>query len=127
MTDSRLSDLTDEIVETTLQSAQPCAMRGGTKRISASPETVERDLARFVLSLIEVLRQLIERQALRRVDGGSLSEDQIERLGLTLLKLEARMEELKRTFGLTDADLRLDIGDVIESDERDFPGSMDRF
>ena len=58
--------------------------------------------------------------------GASLSEGQIGRLGLTLLKLEVRMEVLERTFGPTDADLRLNISDVTESGERDFFGSMER-
>ena len=69
-------------------------------RIVADPKKVERDLARLVLSVIELLRQLLERQAIRRVENGSLSEDEIECLGETLLKLETRMAELKTAFGL---------------------------
>ena len=79
-------------------------------RIVADPKSVERDLARLVLSVIELLRKLLERQAVRRVENGSLSEDEIERLGETLLKLEARMGELKVAFGLGDQELTLDLG-----------------
>ena len=80
------------------------------RRINADPEQVERGLAQLVLTLVEVLRQLMERQALRRVEAGSLSEDEVERLGLTFMKLEDRMDELKALFGLTDSDLNLELG-----------------
>jgi hypothetical protein len=60
--------------------------------------------------VIELLREILEHQAIRRMDGGTLSEEQIERLGLALLKLKERMDELKTTFGLTDEDLNIDLG-----------------
>jgi hypothetical protein len=81
-----------------------------SRRIDADPENVERGLAQLVLTLIELLRQLMERQALRRVEAGGLDEETIERLGATLMALEERMEELKQTFGLSDEDLNLDLG-----------------
>jgi hypothetical protein len=84
--------------------------RHSPERVTLDPEKVERDLARLVLGLVEVLRQLLERQAVRRVEAGTLSEDEIERLGETLLKLETRMRELKAVFGLGDQDLSLDLG-----------------
>jgi hypothetical protein len=80
------------------------------KRINVDPEKVEHGLAKLVLTLIELLRQLMERQALHRIEGGSLSEEEIERLGQTFMKLEARMVELKETFGLEDEDLNLNLG-----------------
>ena len=80
------------------------------RRVNADPEGVERGLAKLVLTLIELLRQLLERQALRRIEAGSLSDEEIERLGQTFLKLGARMEELKQTFGLEDEDLNLNLG-----------------
>jgi len=80
------------------------------RRVSADPETVERGLAQLVLTLIELLRQLMERQALRRMDAGTLDEDEIERLGQTFMKLDERMDELKAEFGLRDEDLNLDLG-----------------
>jgi hypothetical protein len=80
------------------------------ERIVIDPKKVERDLARLVLSVIELLRQLLERQAVRRVESGRLSEDEIECLGETLLRLEARMDELKTAFGLAGQELTLDLG-----------------
>jgi len=80
------------------------------RRVNADPQGVERGLAKLVLTLIELLRQLLERQALRRIEADSLTDEEIERLGQTFLKLETRMEELKRTFGLEDEDLNLNLG-----------------
>ncbi len=60
--------------------------------------------------MIELLREVLEHQAVRRMDGGTLNDAEIERLGLALLKLNTRMDELKRTFGLTDEDLNIDLG-----------------
>lgn len=80
------------------------------RRIDADPEKVERGLAQLVLTLVELLRRLMERQALRRMEAGSLSDDEIERLGQTFMLLADRMERLKTEFGLEDADLNLDLG-----------------
>jgi hypothetical protein len=80
------------------------------RRVNADPEGVERGLAKLVLTLIELLRRLMERQALRRMESGSLSDEEIERLGQTFLKLDARMEELKLIFGLKDEELNLSLG-----------------
>jgi hypothetical protein len=79
-------------------------------RINADPERVEQGLARLVLTVIELLREVLEHQAVRRMDGGTLSDAEIERLGLALLKLNTRMDELKTIFGLTDEDLNIDLG-----------------
>ena len=81
-----------------------------TRRVNADPESVERGLAQLVLTIVELLRQLMERQALRRVDGGSLSEEQVERLGRAFMELDRRMKELRDEFGLTEEDLNLDLG-----------------
>ncbi|EHR60944.1 gas vesicle protein K [Saccharomonospora cyanea] len=80
------------------------------ERIDSDPESVEHGLASLVLTIIELLRQLMERQALRRVDAGDLTEEQVERIGLTLMKLEERMEELREHFGLDPEDLNIDLG-----------------
>lgn len=80
------------------------------RRINAGPEKVEQGLAKLVLTLIELLRKLLEKQALRRIEGGSLTGEQIERLGQTFMRLEKKMEELKETFGLKDSDLNLNLG-----------------
>jgi hypothetical protein len=79
-------------------------------RINADPERVEQGLARLVLTVIEVVRKVLEHQAVRRMDGGGLTAEEVERLGLTLLKLDERMQQLKGAFGLTDEDLQIDLG-----------------
>jgi len=79
-------------------------------RIETEPDTVERDLIKLVLTVVELVRQLMERQALRRVDQGDLTEDQEERIGMTLMLLEERMTELRERYGLSAADLNLDLG-----------------
>lgn len=80
------------------------------QRLKTDPDTVERDLIKLVLTIVELLRQLMERTALHRVDQGGLSEDQEERVGLTLMTLQERMAELADRYGLTMADLNLDLG-----------------
>jgi hypothetical protein len=79
-------------------------------RIEANPDDVEAGLAKLVLTLIEFLRQILEHQAVRRMEGGGLSDDEIERLGLTLMRLQERLEELKTDFGLAGEDLNIDLG-----------------
>ncbi|HJS94812.1 MAG TPA: gas vesicle protein K [Solirubrobacteraceae bacterium] len=80
------------------------------RRLNADPETLEKGLAHLVLTLVELLRQLMERQALRRIEGGTLDDEEIERLGRTFMALSERMEELKRVFGLEDEELNLNLG-----------------
>lgn len=79
-------------------------------RIDATPEGVEQGLAKLVLTIIEVLRKVLEHQAVRRMDGGSLSDEEVERLGLALLSLDGRLRELKTVFGLSDEELEIDLG-----------------
>ena len=81
-----------------------------SRRVNADPESVQRGLAQLVLTIVELLRQLMERQALRRIDSGSLSDEQEERLGQTFMELDRRMAELRDEFGLTEEDLNLDLG-----------------
>ncbi|MFD9794278.1 gas vesicle protein K [Streptomyces sp. NPDC059070] len=80
------------------------------QRLEVDPDALERDLARLVLTVVELLRQLMERQALRRVETGELTEEQEDRIGLTLMLLEDRMAELTRRFGLRPEDLNIDLG-----------------
>ena len=94
----------------TAEIALQALARALPERIDADPEKVEQGLARIVLTVVELLRRVLEHQAVRRMDGGTLSDEEIERLGLALLKLSERMEELKTTFGLTDEDLSIDLG-----------------
>lgn len=79
-------------------------------RVNANPQNVEKGLARLVLTLIDLLRQLMERQAIRRMEGGSLSDEEVERLGQTFMKLEQRIGELTQSFGLERSDLNIDLG-----------------
>lgn len=78
--------------------------------VDCTPENIEQGLAKLVLSLIELLRQLLERQAIRRMQGGSLSDQQVESMGEALMKLEEKIRELADHFGLTPADLNLELG-----------------
>jgi hypothetical protein len=80
------------------------------RRLNADPEDLEKGLAQLVLTLVELLRQLMERQALRRIETGTLTDEEVERLGRTFMALSERMEELKRVFGLEEADLNLNLG-----------------
>jgi hypothetical protein len=79
-------------------------------RLNTDPENVENGLAKLVLTLIEVLRKVLEHQAVRRMEGGHLSDAEIEKLGVALLRLNDRMQEMKGIFGLTDDDLQIDLG-----------------
>ena len=88
----------------------PDATTGTGSRIDCSPENIEQGLAKLVLGLIELLRQLLERQAIRRMQGGALTDQQVEEMGDALMKLERKMHELADHFGLTPADLNLDLG-----------------
>src|SRR6476660_8571561 len=81
-------------------------------RINIDAESVEQGLAKLELTLIEFIRRLLGKQAVRRMEGGDLSPEQIEQLGLALMKLEAKLQELKTKFGLADEDLNLDLGPI---------------
>jgi len=88
--------------------ADELAPRG--RRVELDPQDVSRGLVQLVLTVVELLRQLMERQAVRNMDAGGLTDEQIERLGTTFMRLDERMAELKEHFGLTDEDLNLDLG-----------------
>ncbi|HYX53735.1 MAG TPA: gas vesicle protein K [Candidatus Limnocylindrales bacterium] len=79
-------------------------------RIDCSPENIEQGLARLVLGLVELLRRLLERQAIRRMEGGSLEDAKIEEMGQALMRLEAKVNEIAAAFGLRPEDLNLDLG-----------------
>lgn len=82
------------------------------KRINADPENVEKGLAKLVLTLVELIRKLMEKQAMRRIESGSLTDEEIERIGETLMKLENKMHELKENFGFKDEELNLNLGPI---------------
>ncbi|HKC27806.1 MAG TPA: gas vesicle protein K [Jatrophihabitans sp.] len=77
-------------------------------RVDSDAESIERDLFRLVLTVIELIRQLMERQAVRRMD--ELDDRQVEALGTALMQLDAAMTELRERYDLTPADLNLDLG-----------------
>lgn len=80
------------------------------ERIDLDPADIERGLAGLVLTLVEFLRQVLERQAIRRMEGGSLSDDEVERVGLALMRLEEKIGEIANQFGLDQDDIQLRIG-----------------
>jgi Gas vesicle protein K len=90
--------------------AQHTDLTAPRQRINSDPASVERGLVSLVLTLVELLRQLMERQAIRRVDRGDLTDEQIERIGTTLMLLEEKMTELREHFGLEPEDLNIDLG-----------------
>jgi hypothetical protein len=81
-----------------------------TDRIDANADTIERELLKLVLTIVELVRQLMERQAIRRMDQGDLSTAQVEELGLGLMRLEEAMTALREQFGLSASDLNIDLG-----------------
>jgi len=99
---AEMADLVDPDEITSLHNSGP------ERRIALDPEKVEQGLAQLVLSLIELVRRLLEKQALRRIDSGSLNPGQVENLGITLMRLEEQMESMKRHFNVDD--LNLDLG-----------------
>jgi hypothetical protein len=101
MTDTETLQLREELEE--LMGRLPT-------RIDADPDKLDVGLARLVMTVIELLRRVLEHQAVRRMDAGSLSEEEEERLGLAFLRLRDRMEEIRTTLGLTEDDLNLDLG-----------------
>jgi hypothetical protein len=83
---------------------------GTIDRIDCSPENIEQGLARLVLSLVELLRRLLERQAIRRMEGGSLDDAKVEEMGQALMRLEMKVHEIAAAFGLKPEDLNLELG-----------------
>jgi hypothetical protein len=105
--------LTPQEVEETvaeLRRQLQSSANGQSSRIECNEETIEQGLAKLVLGLIEMLRQLLERQAIRRMEGGSLDDQQVEEMGRALMKLEEKIRELAEQFGLRPEDLNLDLG-----------------
>jgi len=79
-------------------------------RVDVDPDAIENGLAKLVLTLVEFLRQLLERQAVRRMEGGSLSDEEVERMGVALMRLEQKVHEMARTFGIDPTELNLEVG-----------------
>lgn len=79
-------------------------------RLDASPEDIEAGVGKLVLTLVEFIRQVLEHQAVRRMEGGGLDEDEMERLGLALMRLEERLDDIREAFGIEKDDLNIDLG-----------------
>ena len=104
-------DLSALPAETSLRGASPVSVGiERPRRIDIAQDDVKNGLGQLVLTVVELLRQVVERQAIRRVEGGSLNEAEIERLGTTLMQLSEQMDLLKKHFGLKDEDLNIDLG-----------------
>ena len=88
------------------------AKDAGPPRWNADPDEVRRSVVKLVLTLVEFIRQLLERQALRRVEAGTLSDDETEAVGLALMRLEETIRELGAQFGLSPEELNLDLGPI---------------
>ena len=88
------------------------ALKAAPPRWNADPDDVRKSVARLVLTLVEFIRQLLERQAIRRMDAGTLSEDETEAVGLALMRLEETVRDLGAQFGIAPEDLNLDLGPV---------------
>lgn len=87
-------------------------MAGGPPRWNADPDEVRRSVLKLVLTLVEFVRQLLERQAIRRMEGGSMSDAETEAVGLALMRLEETVRDLATQFGLAPEDLNLDLGPI---------------
>jgi len=105
-------DLTDRDLDGFRDAVGSAAQPTGAVRWNAQPDDVQRSVVKLLLSLAEFLRELMERQAVRRMDEGTLAPDEIEALGLALMRLEATLNDLAGQFGLTPEDLNLDLGPI---------------
>src|SRR5512146_3249305 len=106
MTDSAKPHTPQEIAQAVAEVSSQNA-QGSAQRIDCTPENIEQGLARLVLSIMELLRKVLERQAIRRMEGGSISSQQVEEMGQALKKLEEKVRELADHFGLKPEDLNL--------------------
>jgi len=106
-----LNNITDPVESITDFTNEVSSLNKGFKnRMNADPEAVEQGLAKLVLTLIELLRRLMEKQAMRRIENGTVNDEEIEKLGIAFMKLEEKMQELRELFGLKEEDLNLNLG-----------------
>jgi len=93
--------------------AKTMAPRGNgasSRRLNLDQEKKKNGLAQLVLTVVKLLHELLEKQAIRRIDGGSLTDEEIERLGFTLMRQSEEIGRISREFGLEEEDLNLDLG-----------------
>lgn len=134
MTRRRPSTKRRQARRTSRRSVQPAALRAGSVEVqeieslraelqrvargtqpprwNADPDEVRRSVVKLVLTLVEFIRQLLERQAIRRVEQGTLTDEETEAVGLALMRLEETIRELSAQFGIAPEDLNLDLGPV---------------
>lgn len=86
------------------------AKTGRENRLALDPNKAQSGLASLVLTLVELIRQLLEREAVRRLERGTLSMDEVEQLGTAFLQLQEKIAELREVFGLSEEDLNIDLG-----------------
>ena len=109
---AHLGSLEVQELESVRMELERLAERGTPPRWNAEPDDVRRSVAKLVLTLVEFIRQLLERQAIRRMDAGTLTPEQTEAVGLALMRLEETVRDIGRQFGLAPEDLNLDLGPV---------------
>lgn len=107
-----MNNFTD--IDLLLEQHLPKIIKESTPNLMLNPENAENGLMKLVLSLVELLRQTIEKQAIRKIEITNLSDIEIEKIGLTLMKLEQKMDDLKQEFGFTDKDLEINLGKWID-------------
>jgi hypothetical protein len=110
--DSSIATVQVEELESMRAEVERLARRAAPPRWNADPDEVRRSVAKLVLTLVEFIRQLLERQAIRRMDAGTLTAEETEAVGLALMRLEETVHELGAQFGLALDDLNLDLGPV---------------
>ncbi len=106
------SDSLDEFARVMNYDGSPRNVEGGSEkaRINLDQDAVKNGLGQLVLTVVKLLHELLERQAIRRMESGSLNDDQIERLGVTLMRQAQEIDRLRKDFGLEEEDLNLDLG-----------------
>jgi hypothetical protein len=107
-----LSSLEIKEIESLREELDRLGGRSAAPRWNADPEDVRRSVAKLVLTLVEFIRQILERQAIRRMGAGSLTGEETEAVGLALMRLEDTIKELGQQFGLAPEDLKLDLGPI---------------
>jgi hypothetical protein len=109
---AEIAGLQVEEIESLRGELQRVAARVEPPRWNANPDDVRKSVAKLVLTLVEFIRQLLERQAIRRMEAGTLTDDETEAIGLALMRLEETVRDLGAQFNLAPEDLNLDLGPI---------------
>jgi hypothetical protein len=99
-------------VESLREELERLRAAGSAPRWNANPDDVRRSVAKLVLTLVEAIRQLLERQAIRRLENETLTDEETEAIGLALMRLEETVRDIAAQFGLAPEDLNLDLGPI---------------